>query len=218
LAVTLASLDWVARRYVADPAGVLPPAGGPAGVERWGVGEPVGWVLLLAEGEVVPAAFAAAVESAERGDAHAYRVAVECEAFGGVVRLRGHPVRLLRTGRRAIRVFPGGELGFVTTGKVPVLGAAVVARRLPSLPAEAVDALNAEATALAALAAADGVRPRFGRLVSSGLAGGAGVLFGKGRGRLGWGRWIAAVLAGYRGLLAEAKLWERSQLGVRPPT
>ena len=30
--------------------------------------------------------------------------------------------------------------------------------------------------------------------------------------------WLTAVLAGYRGLLAEAKLWERAQLGVPPPT
>jgi hypothetical protein len=218
LAATLASLDWATHRYVADPAGVLPPTGWPAGVGRWEAHAQPGWVLLLAEGEVVPATFASAVEAAQREDAHAYRVAVECHAFGGVIRLRGRPVRLGRNGPHAIRVSLGGEFGFATAGEAPVLAGAVVTRHLPPLPGEAVDALNAEATALAALAAAQGVRPRPGRLVSSALAGGARVLFGTGRGRLGWGRWIAAVLAGYRGLLAEAKLWERTQLGVPPPT
>jgi hypothetical protein len=201
-----------------DPAGVLPPSGWPPGVERWGAHDLSGWVLLLAEGEVVSPTFAAAVETARQGKAEAYRVAVECHAFGGVIRLRGRPVRLGRNKRYAIRVSLGGEFGFAVGGEAPVLAEAVVARHLPPLPGEAVDALNAEATALAALAAADGVRPRLGRLLSSGLAGTARVLFGKGRGRLGWGRWITAVLAGYRGLLAEAKLWERAQLGVPPPT
>jgi len=28
-------------------------------------------------------------------------------------------------------------------------------------------------------------------------------------GPLGWGRWVAAVLAGYRAFVVQAKLWER---------
>jgi hypothetical protein len=218
LATTLASLDWVARRYVADPTGAVGPADWPPGIERWPADEAPGWLLLLAEGERASTEFAAAVTRAQDGHGTAYRVAVECQAFRGAIRLRGAPVRLTRERDRTLHVSRGGELGFTAARGVPVLAGALVLRRVPSLPADAVDALNAEATVLAALAAAGGIRPRFSRLVSSGVTAAARVLFGRGHGRLGWGRWIAAVLAGYRGLLAEAKLWERTQLGVPPPS
>jgi hypothetical protein len=217
LARTLASVDWMARHYVVDPGGVLSPGAWPPNAGHWAAPASSGWVLLLSEGEIVSEGFAAALETIEGTGAAAYRLAVECRAFGGVIRLRSRPVRLRRLAPYEIRVTLGGELAFAGGGRSPVLAAAAVARHLPPLPGDAVDVLNAEASMLAALAAARGVRPRFGRLIASGAAGAARVLFGAGCGRLGWGRWIAAVLAGYRALLAEAKLWERVQLGAPPP-
>jgi len=214
---TLASVDWMAERYVVDPTEALPSAAWPARAGRWRVPGCDGWVLLLAEGECLVDGFAAALETIERSDAEAWRLAVECRAFDGVIRLRSRPVRLRRRPPYEIRVALGGELAFAGEARAPVLAAAV-ARHLRQLPGEAIDALNCEAGVLAALAAAGGVRPRAVRLLASGATGAARVLFGAGRGRLGWGRWIAAVLAGYRALLAEAKLWERAQLGVPPPT
>jgi hypothetical protein len=216
LAATLASLDWTARRCVADPAAAVAADAWPPGAERWTASDPSVWTLLLMEGECVAPGFAAALASADDGNVAA-RVAIECHAFGGAVRLRGQPVRLQRGRRPEIEVALGGEVAFVTAGDAPLLTGAVVTRRLGTLPADAVDALNAEASALAALAAARGVRPRFARLLGGGVAGAARVLAGRSNAPLGWGRWIAAVLAGYRGLLAEAKLWERAQLGVPPP-
>jgi hypothetical protein len=213
---TLASVEWTAERYVVDPAGALSPAAWPASAGRWRDSQPDGWVVLLAEGELLSSGFAAALETIERGDAEAYRLAVECRAFTGVIRLRSRPVRLRRRPPYEIRVVLGGELAFIGEARAPVLAATVV-RHLRQLPGDAIDALNAEAGVLAALAAAHGVRPRATRLLASGVTGAARVLFGSGRGRLGWGRWIAAVLTGYRALLAEAKLWERVQLGVPPP-
>jgi hypothetical protein len=116
-----------------------------------------------------------------------------------------------------VRTRLGGEIELVAAEARPLAGAAVV-RCLPPLPREAVDELNADATALAALAAARGVRPRALRLPLGGLVGGGRVLLGRASARLGWGRWIAAGLAGYRALLAEAKLWEREQLGTPAPS
>ena len=217
LARTLASVAWMADRYVVDPGGVLSPGTWPSSAGHWTASGVHGWVLLLAEGEVVSEGFAAALAPLERSDVEAYRLAVECRAFAGVIRLRSRPVRLRRRMPHEIRVALGGELTFAESSGAPVLAAAAVTRHLPPLPGEAIDALNAEASVLAALAASRGVRPRAARLLASGLAGAARVLLGRGHGRLGWGRWIAAVLTGYRALLAEAKLWERVQLGVSPP-
>jgi hypothetical protein len=209
---TLASVAWAQRRYFLDPAGVLAAADWPAGVERWPGSGAAGWVLLLSEGETAGKELRAVLESAPDDGTTARRLVIECHAFGGVIRGRP-PVRLCR-GQCTVRASLGGDVEFAVRERAPVLPGAALAHVLPPLPAEAVDALNAEARTLAALAAAHGQRPRFVRLLTGGLVGATGLLFGKGTGRLGWGRWIVAVLAGYRGLLAEAKLWERAQLGA----
>lgn len=218
LRATLASLAWAGRRCVLDPAAALPATSLPAGVEPWDHAA-AGWVLLVAEGEIVTEALAMAVGDAVRGAVSAYRVAVECRSAVGVLRLRGRPVRLARGGAPAVRVSLGGEIGLVPATAARVLAGAVIARLEPALPLDGVDALDVEATVLAALAATTGVRPRFWRLVGGALVGGGRVLCGSAGGRLGWGRWIAAVLAAYRGLLVEAKLWERAQreVGWPPP-
>jgi hypothetical protein len=149
--------------------------------------------------------------------AAAHRVPVVCEAFGSRLRLAGSAVRLAH-GLPAVRTRLGGEIELATaTAARPLAGVAVV-RFLPPLPREAVDELNADATALAALAAAGGVRARALRLPLGGVVGGGRVLLGRASARLGWGRWIAAGLAGYRALLAEAKLWEREQQGTPAPS
>jgi hypothetical protein len=216
LAATLASLDWVPQRCITDPAHVLDSTGFPPGVAAWDGAVTSEWVMLLAEGETVTPAFATAFETLPRGEAAAYRVAMECHVFGGAIRLRGRPVRVARGPRVQVRMALGGEIGFAVTGAVGTLAEASITRAVGALPLEAVEALNADATALASLAAAQGVRPRMRRLAGSALVGSARVLFGRGRSAVGWGRWIAAVLAGYRGLLAEAKLWERAQLEAPP--
>jgi hypothetical protein len=211
---TLASVDWAARRFLVDPAGALSPAAWPAGVGRWPAPADAGWVLLLSEGERAGDELRAILEAAPDDGPPARRLTIEHHAFGGSIRARRGSVRLCRAGCSEVRASLGGNLGFAARGAAPLLPGAVIIDPLLPLPAEAVDALNAEARTLAALAAAHGQRPRFMRLLAGGAAGAAGLLFGKGSGRLGWGRWIAAVLAGYRALLAEAKLWERTQLGA----
>lgn len=213
LARTLASVAWTTRRWVVDPAGVLAAADWPPDAERWSGEAGAEWILLLSEGETADEALRAAVLNAGESGAPAWRIALERQAFGGALRGR-HRVRLCRTERCRLRVSLGGEIEFATAERPPALAGGAIVHRLPPLPAEAVDALNAEARTLAALAAADGRRPRFGRLLASATAAAGTTLVASGSGRLGWGRWILAVLAGYRALLAEAKLWERAQLGT----
>jgi len=52
------------------------------------------------------------------------------------------------------------------------------------------------------------VRPRLGRLALAPVVAAVPLLVARG-GPLGWGRWVAAVLAGYRAFVVQAKLWER---------
>lgn len=211
---TLASVEWAQPRWLLDPAGALSPEAWPADVERWAGSAAGGWVLLLSEGERAGDGLRTILEAAPADGPEARSVSMEHHAFGGVIRARRGAVRLCRGPRCAVRAALGGRLAFAADGPAPPLPGAVIVDPLPPLPAEAVDALNAEARTLAALAAAHGQRPRLVRLLAGGAAGAGALLFGKGSGRLGWGRWIAAVLAGYRALLAEAKLWERTQLGA----
>jgi len=211
---SLDSVAFAARRCVIDPAGALGATAVLRGVEPWTDAAAAGWVLLLLEGEFLAEGSAAVLADAVRGPGAAFRVPVVCEAFGSRLRLAGSGLRLAHGARGGVQARLGGDvvLAAASDGR-PLAGASIV-RRLPPLPREAVDELNADATALAALAAASGVRPRAMRLPLGGLIGGGRVLFGRGSAPLGWGRWIAAGLAGYRALLAEAKLWEREQLGT----
>jgi hypothetical protein len=212
---TLDSVAFAERRCVMDPAAVLRGSAPPNGVEPWRAAP--GWVLILVEGEVLGEGSAAALAAAVRGPAAAYRVAIVCEAFGSRLRLAGSAVRLAY-GQPVVRARLGGEIELASAAAVRPLAGAAVVRALPPLPRDAVDELNADATTLAALAAAGGVRPRALRLPLAGIVGGGRVLLGRAGARLGWGRWIAAGLAGYRALLAEAKLWEREQLGTPAPS
>jgi len=216
LARTMASLAWTARRLLVDPSGALAAEGWPAGAGAWPADGPAGWVLLLAEGEVASDALASAVAEAVRGTDGAYRVAVECEGFGGAVRLAGRPLRLALRPHRELRVCLGGEISLTADARPRHLSRGAIVGSLAPEPGGAVAALNAETTVLAILAAAAGVRPRCWRLALGGAIGAGRVLFGRARAPLGWGRWITAVFAGYRALLAEAKLWERRELGMAP--
>jgi hypothetical protein len=218
LARALASVAWADERLVWDPARRLAPGDVPAGA-RVEHGEPApsgDWVLLLVEDEVVPPALAAAVGAAvgppDAGTAFGIRR--ELHALGATLHLRGAPVRLAR--RDAARPTLG-------PGLLPRLAGPAGARRTlaPALEvhaaaslAEIVQDLDADGAALAALLDRARRRPRLGHLVGPPLAAAVPVLTGRAAGRVGWVRWMLAVLVGYRTLLAWAKLWERRWLGT----
>jgi len=214
LARALASVGWAGERIVIDPAGRLGAATLPPGVRRLespldlaGATE-ARWLLLLREDEVAPPGLAAAVVDATVSGAAAFRIARTLDLRGGTLRLPGAPVRLARRDTARLHVGAGASLAL----GVPVARPGRIASRLVVEGAEslneAVEALDAETTALAALLQALDVRPRLSALAVAPLAGAAPVLAARG-GPLGWGRWIAAVLAGYRAFAMQAKLWER---------
>jgi len=214
LARALASVGWARERIVVDPAGRLGAAALPPGVRRLECpldladATDARWLLLLREDEVAPAGLAAAVVEATVSGEAAYRIARTLELRGGTLQLPGAPVRLARRDTARLHVGAGASLALGP----PRARAGRIASRLlveeeDSLES-AVAALDAEATALAALLQALDVGPRLAALAAAPLAGAVPVLAARG-GPLGWGRWIAAVLAGYRAFVVQAKLWER---------
>ena len=222
LARTLASVAWAGERLVVDPARQLAGAALPPGVARLDRPDEVSgrtrapWLLLLTEDEVAPAALAAAVRAATahpRGDA--YRITREVHGFGAVVAVAGAPVRLAR--RERARVGVGA-------GLTPVLRVPPGWRKRLEVPlmanvgdalADAVENLDADATALAGLLRAARRTPLVRTAAWATLVGGARVLVGRRRptGARGvpWARWSLAVLAGYRAMAAYGKLWETLQ-------
>ncbi len=207
----LDSVAWAAERLVLDPAASV---GGalPADVRRIARADAVGeharapWLLLLREDEVVPPALAAEIAGAVAGPPRAYRIAEELVGPQGRLRPRGATVRLAP--RAGARVVLGAGLALGLASDVP--GGrlrAPIARTLGDLAA-AVEQLDAASTALAHLLAAAEVPARGRRLLAAAARTGARVLGGRAGGRLGWGRWILAVLAAYELVAAYAKLWE----------
>jgi len=218
LARALGTVAWAGERLVIDPAGRIDAATLPPGVRR--LESPLEladaadarWLLLLGEDEVATPDLAAAVVDATTSGAAAHRIARALELHGVTVRLPGAPIRLARRDAARLHVGAGASLALAAAVAQVGRGASrLVVEEAASLE-EAVEALDADAAALAALLHALGVRPRFSALAAAPLAGAAPVLAARG-GPLGWGRWIAAVLAGYRAFVVQAKLWERCAEG-----
>jgi len=209
----LESVAWAAERIVLDPAGRLDGRPLSPGVAR--AVEPVQaahapWLLLLEEQDVVPAPLAALIADTARAPAAlpAYRIGHEVRVLGVTLRPRYAPVHLVR--RAGARLTVGVGLGAELRprhGPVGRLAGRLVTGGVDSLAA-AVDALDAEATAIAALLRARGVRPRLWRLAVAPFIPGARALLARDASPDRWGRWTVSVLAGYRAMVAEAKLWE----------
>jgi hypothetical protein len=214
LARALASVEWASERVVLDPTRRLAEQGLPEGVRRGGLDPAAAttapWLLLLMEHEVATPDVAAAVERAVRepGDRAGFRVPIEVAGFGARLRPFGAPVRL------AARA--GARLGFHA-----VFGAALVpeGRRLgrlraplvagdPSTITQALEQLDADGAALAAILRARRVRPRIRHLLLGSTAAAAFHLTAPARARARFARWALTVFAGYRAMLAYAKLWE----------
>lgn len=225
LARCLESVAWAAERVVLDPADRVAGDSLPPDVRRATGGEvdelgTAPWVLLLAEEEIVPAALASALASIVARATGPCRLRREVTVLGAVMRMPGALVRLApRVGCR-LRLRRDLELELACTGTPARLDAALQVERAASLTA-AVAALDVESSALAVLLDAAGVRPRRLRAIEACCrAAGAVLVAGMRSGALPV-RWMGAVLAGYRAIVAHAKLWERRRsrpiaLVVRP--
>lgn len=224
LARATASVAWADERIVWDPAGRLG-AGAVPPATRHVVGDHVltalgtaPWLLVLEEEEALDAGGAAAIAAAVgAADGPAgYRIARTVEAFGGTLHVGGAPVRLARRGEARLTFGPGLGVRIGVAGRIARLATTLHARRASHV-GDALDDLDADGAALAALLYAGGIRVRLRHLIVAPVAAGARLLFARDGAGLGWGRWIVSVLGGYRAMVAYAKLWEVQRRRVAVP-
>lgn len=223
LARALASVDWAAERIVLDPADRLSDDALPAGVRR--ATDPAAlpalsrsaWLLLLCENETPSPAFATAVAEAVGGAPVAWAVRRELHGLGLRLALVGAPVRLAprRGARVTVRIGLDLVLEPAAAMLVQRIGPTLAIEWVPTL-AVAVRSLDAESTTFAALLERLGRRPRLRGLLLNPWIAAARVLAARAGGRVGFGRWILAVLLGYRVVAAHAKLWERGRDRLLP--
>jgi hypothetical protein len=224
LARALASVAWAGERVVLDPANRLTAEALPALVRRQRGTRPADvtelpWLLLLDEDEAVSPALAAAVAEAIRAETScpAYRIAQEVQALGARLRPRRAAVRLAR--REGARLVLGRGLApaLSVRGASGRLTGALEKQGAESL-GEAVDDLDAYAGMIAALLDEAGARPGIRTSVIAFLVAGGRMLSASGTAPRRWSRWSLALLAGYRAMVAYAKLWEcRWTQGVAAP-
>jgi hypothetical protein len=213
LGAALDAVAWATQRAVLDPAGAVRPPELPAGVPLGRRLDELGrlgtapWLLLLAEGEAPAPSFAEAVAGAAAAGPAALRPRLELDALHVRFAVPAAPVRVApRPGTRII----------LDRGGMPGLAAPYPARRLDATirlrggdsVADAFEALQADGRVLSAMLAqlGDGVR-RGGRLAMPAAALGR-VLRARADRPAGLARWVAAVFAGYRVVLAQAQWWE----------
>jgi hypothetical protein len=213
LRASLDSAAWAPRRAVIDPTGGADLSALPGAAARWRMSELAeqvedDWVLLLAEGELVTAGLEAAIVRATATEgAHAFRVALECAAFGATLRPRGAPVRLCRGLPAGMGISDHGQLSLYARGRAPHLGEAVHVASAGTSLIEGVYELDRDAAAWAALAPGDAPIGTVHTL-RVGTMSLLRTLLGRASGRLGWGRLVLAVLHGYRAVLTFGKRWE----------
>ena len=224
LARAAASVAWADERIVWDPAARLEAAAAPSGA-RYATGAhaiatlgTARWILVLEEEEALDAGAAAVIVAATAAGSTpaAYRFARTVEAFGCTLRVGGAPVRLARRTDARLAFGPGLGVRIATPGPTARLGTTIHALRAARV-GDALDDLDADGAALAALLHAGGRRARRRSMVTAPLAAGARLLFARAGNGLGWGRWIASALGGYRAMVAYAKLWEVERRRIAVP-
>ena len=186
LARALASVAWACERLVWDPAGRVPPGARAAGATHVS-----GAVALAAVG----------------GTHRAFRLRRTYQAFGRTLRAAERPVRLVRRPDARLEVGAGLALAIGDGDDAPALDGTLLVHGVTDV-GDALRALDADAAALAAMLQQAGRRARVRDLLVGPLVASARVLVARSDRRLGWGRWIAGVFAGYRVVATYAKLWE----------
>jgi hypothetical protein len=211
LARALDALDWADERVVLAVDGAaleLPPGAtclaDPARLE----GLSARWVLVLAETERLEPAGGAALRAAVATAAGDEVFVLDCIATALDLRVRlGRAVARLAPRGTPLVVRPGLDVEFARGAHaIRRLDVAIVRSRGATLT-EAVELIGAEATTLASLV--DGRIGQGRGVLWQPLVAASRALTARGPGRLGLGRWILAVLEGYRVVVTYAKLWER---------
>jgi hypothetical protein len=214
LADALARLAWADERAVLaiDGARDLPPGVPTVDDPRRLPATSAEWVLVVGEDERLAPDAAGAIRAAvaTAGTADVFALPRSVTALELSLRLRGDVVRLARR-RTPLVVRPGLEVEFARDGRRRALDVPLVRSRGATLT-EAVALVDAEATTLAAL-----LDRRIGRgrgIVWQPVVAAARALLARANRPLGLGRWVLAVLEGYRVVVTYAKLWERRRARV----
>jgi len=214
IAAALAGLEWAATRVVLDPSDRLGGIALPPGVRRV-TGDPAAavagasWALLVGDDERVTPALARAIVAATAAGDAAVAIPRALAAGSGLLRVAGAAVRLVPAAEAQVRPPVDGTLAWRTRRPVRRLDTPLVVAEPASLE-QAVIELDGETTALAALPGMATARVGVGAALLAPAAATLRLLVARGA-RLGWGRWVRAVLAGYRVLVLQAKRWERAQ-------
>ena len=219
LVAALAALDWVDRRVVLAfdddlvctvplPPDVIQVASATRLDEL-----DADWILLLGEEERIAPEdvprIRDAIASATPGEVLALRVVTV--ALDLRVRL-GRPVPRLAPRGTSLRIGPGFDIVFRCAARARPLDVTIARSRGATLT-DAVELAGADAAMFAAIVDRGPGRGRgilWHPVVAAARTFGARAVDG----RLGVGRWILAVLEGYRVVVAYAKLWERRRKRV----
>jgi hypothetical protein len=213
LARALAQATWADERVVLDPAGVAH-ASAPAVVAsaaEVGTAATADWLVLVREDEVVDAAALAGARAtiAAAPPGTVFALPLVARTIGLALAPRRRSPRVAARGT-PLHVASDATVAFATAGaRIRPLGVTVRQDRGDSLT-EALETLGADATVDAAVADQLGVSPLVVPVVWRAFGALGRTLAARaGGGRLGWGRWVLAILDAYRVLATSAKLWER---------
>jgi hypothetical protein len=218
LTSALGSVPWASERAVLDPTGEVGPERLPPGVglgrdaRRVATLGTAAWLLLLAEHEVASTSLREQLARAvQRDGAAAWRIGIEVAALGGRLVPRHAPLRLAPRETSRVVVERGLALALASTaGRVGRLGTCLHAAHGESIEA-AVEELGVESRVMAALLAQDAQDAGVARISLSSVAAAARLLLARAPARAGLARWITAVFAGYRVVLAHTRAWEWRQ-------
>jgi len=214
LARALEAVAWAAERAVLDPGGIVAPERVPSGVrhlartlELEGAGS-MPSVVLVGEDETLSDALVETLARNLAGGAPAtLAIAHQLRGFGAELALPGARVRVAPRAGSRIQLDRALMLGVTSTERA-VRAPAPLLHAVPPMD-DVVQALDADSTLLGFILDASKARPRIAAVMVAALMGSGRVLLARARGRVGLARWVLAVLAAYRALLAYAKLWER---------
>jgi len=220
LDAALAALDWADLRSVLT-IGAHPPLerDTPPGIVRVDALDELGrlavdWIFLLAEEERVTADAVRTMRDAiaVAPDDHVFTLPLITAALDMEVRPRRLVARLAPRAT-PLRLATGLSVEFASTGRrVQALDAPIMRSRGATLN-DAVELLGAEADVLAALAEPTVAR-WWGILWQPTVAASRALTAGVSGRQLGLGRWVIAVLEGYRVVVVYAKVWERRRARI----
>jgi hypothetical protein len=213
LRAALDAVAWADERAVLDPAGIVGGADVAAGVHLGRRADELAalgttpWLLLLAEHEEARPPFPAAAAAAVAAGPAALSPRLELETLGVRFVMPAAPIRLAPRAGCRVELDRGCGPALVAPHPRRRLEATIRARGGDTV-ADAFELLQAEALVVSRVLGQLGRAGCRHGLLTSPLAASSRVLRARAESPAGLARWVAAVIAGYRVVLAQAQCWE----------